>query len=170
MTQYWYAMRSKPNKESFLAHQLAAYGIEYFYPCIRVTPVNSRSRKMRPYFPNYLFVHVDLEIINMSTLDWMPGASGLVNFGGEHPSVPDHLILALERQINLIETESRELMANMKKGDLVIVQNGPFAGYEAIFDMRLSGRDRVRVLLNFLQGRFVPVELERGQIQRLKHP
>ncbi len=35
MSILWYAMRSKPNKEDFLAGQLEAYGVAVFFPRIR---------------------------------------------------------------------------------------------------------------------------------------
>lgn len=170
MTTLWYALRSKPNKEDFLAKQLEAYNVDVFFPRIHVKPVNPRSRKTRPYFPNYLFVHVDLDIVKLSTLRWVPGASGLVSFDGEPAPVPDLLIATLERQVDLMNTASRELTSNLKHGDIVVIQDGPFAGHEAIFDLRLSGQDRVRVLLNFLQARQVPVELQSRQIRRTKRP
>lgn len=168
MTVSWYAIRSKPNKEDFLAGQLEAYGIEVFYPRIFVKTVNPRARKVRPYFPSYLFVHVDLEKVNTSTLRWMPGAVSLISFDGEPASVPDLLIGALERQVAAINASQKNFMDELKHGDTVLVQDGPFAGYEAIFDGRLSGRDRVRVLLNFLQKRQVPLELREQQIGRVK--
>jgi len=170
MSLSWYAMRSKPHKEDFLAGQLESYEIEVFLPRIHMTPVNPRSRKVRAFFPNYLFVRVDLNEVNVSTLRWMPGASGLVSFDGEPASVPDPLITALKRQVDLLNNASRELMHDLKAGDSVTVLDGPFAGFEAIFDARLSGHDRVRVLLNFLQARQVPVELQSRQIRRLKRP
>jgi transcriptional antiterminator RfaH len=77
MAVSWYVIRSKPNKEEFLAGQLTAYGIEVFYPKIRVKTVNPRARKVRAYFPSYLFVRVDLEMVSASTLHWMPGAVNL---------------------------------------------------------------------------------------------
>ncbi|NTW09679.1 MAG: hypothetical protein HGA28_08960, partial [Anaerolineaceae bacterium] len=43
MTAFWYAIRSKPNKEDFLAGQLQAHGVEVFFPVLRVTPVNPRA-------------------------------------------------------------------------------------------------------------------------------
>ncbi len=168
MAVSWYAIRSKPNKEDFLAGQLEAYGIEVFYPRIFVKTVNPRARKVRPYFPSYLFVHVDLEKVNTSTLRWMPGAVSLISFDGEPASVPDLLIGALERQVAAINASQKNFMDELKHGDTVLVQDGPFAGYEAIFDGRLSGRDRVRVLLNFLQKRQVPLELREQQIGRVK--
>ena len=63
---------------------------------------------------------------------------------------------------------SRDLVNDLHAGDTVTIQDGPFAGYEAIFDTRLSGQDRVRVLLNLLQKRQMPLELEGRQIRRVK--
>ena len=166
----WYAMKSKPNKENFLAGQLESHGVEVFFPRLRVTPVNPRSRKLLPYFPNYLFVHVDLDEVNVSTLRWMPGASGLVSFDGEPASVPDFLIVAVQRQVDLLNASSRDLTSNLQPGDSITIQDGPFAGYEAVFDARLSGQGRVRVLLNLLQKRQMPLELESRQIRRVKRP
>lgn len=168
MTVSWYAIRSKPNKEDFLAGQLEAYGIEVFFPRIFVRTVNPRARKVRAYFPNYLFVHVDLDKVSVSTLRWMPGAVSLISFDGEPASVPDALIAALARQVEFINASQKNFVDQLKRGDAVLVENGPFAGYEAIFDGRISGRDRVRVLLNFLQKRQVPLDLKEQQISRLK--
>jgi transcriptional antiterminator RfaH len=168
MAVSWYAIRSKPNKEDFLAGQLEAYGVEVFYPRIFVKTVNPRARKVRPYFPSYLFVHVDLEKVSTSTLRWMPGAVSLISFDGEAAPVPDLLIATIQRQIELINVSEKKFVDALKPGDSVLVQDGPFAGYEAIFDGRISGRDRVRVLLNFLQKRQVPIDLSEQQIGRLK--
>lgn len=168
MTLSWYAMRSKPNKEDFLAGQLQAYGVEVYYPVLRVNPVNPRARKFRPYFPNYLFVRVDLEAVNVSDLRWMPGASGLVSFDGKPASVPDLLIAALRKQIDEHNAILREQEKNFRRGDIVLIQDGPFAGYEAVFDTHISGADRVRVLLSLLQSRQVPVEIASRQIRRVK--
>ena len=120
-----------------------------------MNPVNPRSRKICPYFPNYLFVHVDLDVINVSDLRWMPGASGLVSFGGEPASVPDLLIAAVKKQVDQHNESVRDREKNFKQGDVVFIQDGPFAGYEAVFDTHISGQDRVRVLLSLLQIRRV---------------
>lgn len=168
MTISWYAMRSKPNKEDFLAGQLQAHGVEVFFPALRVKPVNPRARKLRPYFPNYLFVHVDLDVVNVSDLRWMPGASGLVSFDGEPASVPDLLIVTVQKQVDLHNASLRDQEKNFQQGDTVLIQEGPFAGYEAVFDTHISGQDRVRVLLSLLQRRQMPVEIDSRQIRRVK--
>ena len=168
MTLSWYAMRSKSNKESFLAGQLESHGVEAFFPVLRVNPVNPRARKLRPYFPNYLFIHVDLDDVNVSDLRWMPGASGLVSFDGEPASVPDLLIAAIKKQVDLFNETIQNQQKNFQHGDSVLIQDGPFAGYEAVFDTHISGQDRVRVLLSLLQSRQMPVEIASRQIRRVK--
>ena len=168
MSDSWYVIRSKPNKEEFLAGQLRAHGLEIYFPALHVKPVNPRSRKIGPYFPNYLFVHVDLDIINVSDLQWMPGASRLVSFDGEPASVPDLLIDILKKQVDQHNKDLQGQAENFQAGDNVAIQGGPFEGYEAVFDASISGEDRVRVLLNLLQGRKMPVEIEGRQIRRVK--
>jgi len=164
----WYAIRSKPNKEEFLAGQLKASEIKIFFPVLRVKPVNPRSRKIRPYFPGYLFVQVDLDVINVSDLRWMPGASSLVSFDGEPASVPDLLIDALKKHVDHHNKTFQNKRKNFETGDVVMIEDGPFAGHEAVFDINISGEDRVRVLLNLLTGRQMPIEIEGRQIRRMK--
>src|SRR5207253_8987659 len=59
------------------------------------------------------------------------------------------------------------VFADLHKGDTVKITGGPFAGYEAIFDLRLKGADRVRVLLELLR-RQVTVEIDSGSIRKLR--
>jgi len=169
MSQYWYALRSKPRKEDILWRQLRSEGFEVFYPRIRVNPVNPRSRKIKPYFPGYMFVSIDLEQIGLSRFQWMPHTLGLVSFGGEPAHVPDNLIIELRKRVTEIAEAGGELFDSLKPGDAVRISAGPFQGYEAIFDTRLLGSERVRVLLELLTNkRRVPIELSSGSIEKKK--
>jgi transcriptional antiterminator RfaH len=168
MNLQWYVLRSKPNKEMILWRELNVHGFESFYPQLRVKPVNPRSRKIRPYFPGYLFVHTDIEQVGASTFQWMPFSGGLVAFGDVMPTVPENLIQAIRRHVEEINAAGGEQLAGLKQGDVVMIQGGPFDGYEGIFDACLPGKERVRVLLKLLQVRQMGVELPTTQIQRLR--
>jgi transcription antitermination factor NusG len=170
MEKSWYVVRSKPNKEEFLAGQLAAHGIKVNHPRIRVQAVNPRARKVRSYFPGYLFVNMDLGSLNASALHWMPGASGLVSYGGEPASLPDSLLAAINRRVDEINAAGGELFDVLKPGDAVVIQTGPFEGYEGIFNSRISGSERVRVLLKLVEKRLQPLDLPAGQVQPKKKP
>jgi transcriptional antiterminator RfaH len=169
MSVEWYALHSKPNKEELLWDQLAIRRVETYYPRIRVQVINPRARKVRPYFPGYVFVHVDLERTGLSTLQWIPGAHGLVAFGGVPANVSEGLIRSLQNRVEEINAAGGELLEALKSGDKVLVNEGPFAGYEAIFDARISGTERVKVLLKFMNGRQTSVELPIGYINKKAH-
>ena len=166
MTETWYALRSKPRKEEVLWQQLVAREVEVFFPRIKVHPVNPRSRKLLPYFPGYMFVFADLEAVGSSTFNWMPHAIGLVSFDGEPASVPENLIHMVQKRVEEIAAAGGEFYDGLKSGDPVRISSGPFSGYEAIFDTRLPGTERVRVLIQMLSDRNIPVELKAGQVER----
>lgn len=162
----WYALRSKPRKEEVLWQQLLAREYEVFFPRLRVHPVNPRSRKLRPYFPGYMFVQVDLEETGLSTFKWMPHAIGLVSFDNEPATVPDNLIYEIRKRVDEIAAAGGEFYDGLKPGDPVRISSGPFEGYEAIFDTRIPGSERVRVLIQMLSDRHIPVEIQASQVER----
>jgi transcription elongation factor/antiterminator RfaH len=169
MPLHWYALRSKPRKEDVVWRQARDQGFELFYPRLKVHTVNPRARQIRPYFPGYLFVRADIETVGLSVFQWMPHASGLVTFGGEPATVPDNLIAAIRQRVEEIAASGGEVFDGLKQGDKVMIQFGPFEGYEAIFDARIPGTERVRVLLQLLSNqRHMPVELDASHIKRKK--
>lgn len=162
----WYAMRSKPNKETALFLELGARNMEVFYPQVRVQPVNPRSRTIRPYFPGYLFVHVDLQQIGLSELNRMPFSQGMVAFGGGPAEVPDGLIQTIRKKVGAINVAGGEQLEGLRRGDPILISAGPFSGHSAIFDLTLPGSERVRVLLQLLSKQQVPLEIPSGYIQK----
>ncbi len=162
----WYVIRSKPRRERFVSEQLASQGMEVFFPAVKVHPINPRAARERAYFPSYLFAHVDLAEVGLTKLRWLPAAVGLLEFGGEPAIVPETLIVQLRRRVASIQAAGGIVFADLKKGEPVKITSGPFAGYEAIFDLRLKGSERVRVLLELLR-RQVTVELDAGSIRKL---
>ena len=163
----WYVMHSKPRKEAFLRERLRIQRIEVYLPSIRVKPVDPRSRKEQPFFPGYLFVHVDLEKISMSEFQRISGSIGLVCYGGEPAYVGDVLIREIQKQIEEITDSADSYVDRFRPGDLVVINEGPFATYKAMFDCRLSGSDRVRVLLELLQDQKIRLEISGRQLQLL---
>jgi transcriptional antiterminator RfaH len=164
----WYVLQSKPQKEKLLYEQLKLREIETYYPSIRVKPVNPRYRKYKSYFPGYLFVHVDLNLVGISSLHWVPGAIGLVHFGGEPASIADHLLQAIRFKIDKLVADDFSFYNELKPGDKVSISEGPFAGYKAIFDTRLTGTQRVQILLELLKDQQLRVELPVRYLQRIQ--
>jgi transcriptional antiterminator RfaH len=168
MTTHWYVLRSKPRKESVVWKHATAIGHEVFYPRLRVNPVNPRANKVKPYFPGYMFIHEDLDEKGLSHFQWMPYSLGLVNFGGEPARVPPSIIYALQRRIKEVNAVKKDPLAGMRRGDKLRVVDGPFEGYKALFNSRIGGDERVRVLLEMLSGQQVKLDLKVNLVERTK--
>ena len=168
MDKQWYALRIKSRKERTVFERLESKDIEVYFPVMRVKPKNPRAAKTKPYFPGYMFINVDLEQVGANTLNWMPGTLGLVSFDDNPASVPENLILELKERLAEIEAQGGLELDGLKKGDRVRIIEGPFAGYEAIFDMRLPGKDRIQVLLAFLSQHPHPLKLDSDEIRKIK--
>ena len=164
---HWYVMHSKPRKEAFLRERLRIQGVEVYCPLIRVNPVNPRARKEQPFLPGYLFVHVDFEKTSISEFQGISGSIGLVCYGDEPAYVGDALIQEIQKQVDEITDSAYNYVDRFRSGDLVVINDGPFATYKAMFDCRLSGSDRVRVLLELLQDQKIRLELSGRQLQLL---
>jgi transcription elongation factor/antiterminator RfaH len=165
----WYVMHSKPRKEALLRERLRIQRIEVYLPSIRVKPVNPRARKELPFFPGYLFIRADLEQVSVAELRRIPGATGIVCLGGEPAPVGDSLIRTIQKQIADITELNYHWVDRLQSGDWVVISDGPFANYKAMFDCRLSGQDRVRVFLELLQGQKMRLELSSNQLQPFTH-
>lgn len=161
----WYALLSKPHKERQVESYLQAKQIEVFYPTLAVKPVNPRAAHERALFPRYLFVHVDLASLGTNVLQWLPGAVGLVCFDGEPASIPDSFIVDIQKRMAKIKQAGGLHLHGLKKGEGVQIIDGPFAGYEAIFDMYLKDEDRVQVFLQWL-GRQTKLKLNANAVNK----
>jgi len=166
MAPKWYVLRSKPNKEDELYMQVMRQGFDIFYPCQTFKPANPRARKTKPYFTSYMFVHVNLQETGPSIFQWMPYSTGLVNFGGEPAVIPTSIMQALISFIESLAQKKMDARDNFLPGSSLKVVRGPFSGYEAIFDIHLSGNDRIRVLLNLAKGNRMPLELPASHVVR----
>ena len=155
--------------EACVAGQLGFHQIEYFYPAFHVRPVNPRSHKIKPFFPGYLFVQLELGSPSSAILRWMPGTVGLVDFDNIPAPVPDNLIIAIRQRVQKLLNGGRT-SARFKPGEAVRVVEGPLTGLKGIFDLNLSGSQRVRVLLKILGEHFTRVELPAGDIEPIKQP
>lgn len=154
----WYVMQSKPNREFFLASQLRLNHVKTYLPLIRMLD-NKDHIKQKPFFPGYLFVHIDLSKSGTSCLQWVPGSKGMVMFGGQPPSVPDQFIEELRYKLEKLNINRDSKYSQIPEGDPVSIVSGPFQGYRAMFNAYLPEKDRVRLLLNTLADNAFSIEI-----------
>jgi transcription antitermination factor NusG len=168
MSAYWYALNSKPNQEDALTQYLRSLNnVDVYYPFLRVKPVNPRSRKIRPYFPGYIFAKFDLEQVGASFIQYSPYIKKIVSYGDDPIPVVDALVEAIRQRVEEINKSGQFSVSDIVPGTRVKILNGLFDGHNAIFDQKISGRDRVRVLITVLNNQGHWLELNSSDIRPL---
>ena len=164
----WFALWTNSHCEQLVYENLTARGFRAFLPLMRDWSRRAGVRRLiqRPMFPGYLFVRCDLAALGFSALAWLPYSRGPVCCDGQPSPVPAPLVEAIRRRLEQVNREGGESAEGLKPGDPLVVQGGPFAGCEAIFDAKASGAERVRVLLRLLGGTQVSAELPAAYVRR----
>ena len=160
MEKNWFVLYTKPRKEKLVIKQLVNNKIVFFYPKIK----NRKGKKER-LFPRYIFINVDSTTIKEPMIKWMPGVVNIVNFDGQNAIVPDHIIHLMKQRIAEIQLSENKFLDSLQKGDEIIISDGIFNGYRGIFDLKITGKERVRVFLKLLSDQSTQIELRPDQIR-----
>jgi transcriptional antiterminator RfaH len=146
----WFVVRSKPRREEYAQRQLIRRGVETFLPRIAERARSRVEPVVNPLFPGYLFARVDLET-QYTAVIWTPGVHSMVAFGGAPAPLEPQVIEFLQKRCGgqglIVATP------HFEAGQEVRVVDGPLAGLHGIVQERVSGRARVRVLMELLRRR-----------------
>ncbi|MEZ4867700.1 MAG: transcription termination/antitermination NusG family protein [Caldilineaceae bacterium] len=147
----WYLIYTKPHKEPIVNRQLEDRGVEVFFPTLQFDRGYNRGIRLEPFFPHYLFARLDLRSAGVGDLRWLMGVRTVVHFDARPAIVPDAVIEMLQERLQPYGAKvMRRSEWLFKPGQRVTIVNGPFAGFEALFQKGLNGTDRVQILLNML--------------------
>lgn len=132
----WYVVCCKPRQENVAAQNLLRQNFEIYYPQLA-----SRQRRrgqgrwetvIQPLFPRYLFLRADRHRQSLAVVRSTCGAVGLVRFGSEPAVMPDAMVRAIAARANAANGLHIEAVAVIAAGSQVRVQEGPFAGFDAL--------------------------------------
>jgi transcription antitermination factor NusG len=149
----WYVVYSKPHREESAQFHLQSKGIEVFFP--RLLLPESLRRRIVPLFPNYLFVRIHL-LEQYHYVLWSPGVKRFVSFNDVPLPLDDNIAGYLMQQANsdgIITARS-----NLKVGQEVRINGGPFDGLVGMIQESPNARGRVKVLMKLL-SRQIKVEV-----------
>jgi len=158
----WLALFTKTYKEYQVRDLLKGRGTEVYLP--EITVQKGDRVKKKPFFPHYLFAHVDPSTGEITDVRWTPGLRYIVRTGNKPVPVPDRVVEEIQHRLGsmgVVRPEDR-----FKEGDRVRIAHGPFEGLEAVFDRRLSAEGRVRVFLQLI-NRLVVTELDAADLAAL---
>ncbi|MGH7984778.1 MAG: transcription termination/antitermination protein NusG [Candidatus Binataceae bacterium] len=161
----WYLVRTKPGKERWVRDQLGVILPEVFLPMLEArTPRWGRMTwAVTPLFPCYMFARFDLQE-RYFDVKYMPGVQGLVSAGRDPLAVPSVVIDEIrQRGENGVVKLPEESFGN---GDHLRVVDGPFRGFEAVFERYLSGTERVAILLSTVEATGLRVVLSAAAVTK----
>ncbi|MFD1006564.1 transcription/translation regulatory transformer protein RfaH [Oceanisphaera ostreae] len=150
--QKWYLAHCRPREEERALQNLSNQDIEAFYPYAEVKKLYRRKMvtRIEALFPGYIFVRADLAITSSSTIGSTRGVRNLIRFGGGPCEVPDEVVYDL--MCNCDSDALREQLTDLPRcGDRVRIEEGPFAGLEAVYQ-EADGDTRAILLLTLLQN------------------
>jgi transcriptional antiterminator RfaH len=160
---HWYALHTKPHKETQVASFLRERGIEIYFPTMPA-PSHLHAHRERAFFASYLFAHADLAQTGVWPIHYAPGMCGLVMSGGVPAEIHETVISLLRARLSRINVVDGNGEA-LTYGDSVRITSGPLADLDAIFDQRLSAAGRVLVLIQLAQ-RWTKVEIDAAHLSR----
>ena len=140
----WYVLCVKKGKELKVAEDLRASNIEVYCPMRReVRQWSDRKKKVQtPLFPTYIFVRLEAKDRNM--VFSVPFILKYLFWLGKPAIVYDYEIKA----ITLWHAGEYANRIDMKSGDKIVIQQGPFKGHEAVIEE--AGKKRVKLVLHKL--------------------
>ncbi len=163
LVRSWYVLHTKSRFENVVNEGLTKKSIEIFLPKVKVRS-KRRDRKAMiqvPLFPGYVFVKTDLNPYEHIEIVKTVGAVRMIGNRDGPVAVPEVNIESLKIMVagnNSVTTGRR-----FRKGDRVMVVDGPFAGVTGTF-IRYKGKKRVVVYIEAL-GQFASVEVREDDVE-----
>jgi len=145
----WCAVYTKAKNEEFAELNLRLRGIDTFFPKLFIPNSTKRKKQIVPLFPSYLFVRLQLDSKEQSSIVWCPGVKRLLSFDGTPAIVEESLMAFLMHHAGSDGIISAR--RNLKVGQRVSIDGGPFDGLAGIIQEPPSAKGRVKVLLQLLK-------------------
>ena len=159
----WYVVYTKPQKELQVADLLEnRQKLTVYLP--RVYQEYRNSMQLRPLFPRYLFVQLDVEQMELGKVNYTPGVIKIISSEDKPLPLRNDVIAAIRREVKRLNESGGLPAEHFSEGEIVRLRSGPLAGLEAVFVKHLTPRGRAVVLLRFL-GQENQVEIDISKIE-----
>ena len=142
----WYVIQTKPQQENQVHAQIKALGLEVYQPLlIKDCYVFGKIRKQyQSLFPQYLFVRFSFST-EYNKIRWLVGVKHVIASLGKPIEVNPEIIQYLKMQGN--DDGVTTIRHSFERNQEVVISNGPLKDLRATFLQKLSGSERVLVLL-----------------------
>jgi transcriptional antiterminator NusG len=164
--QRWYALYAKSRHEDVVFRGLGGKSIEAFLPKIQVMSrrKDRRKRIFVPLLPGYVFVHTNLNPHHYWDIIKTYGVVRIIGIRGKPVPVKEEEILSLQILHGTDRTVRNQ--AYMKRGDRIMIMEGPLKGLAGFYLRHKGKSDKVVVSIDLLQ-RSLAVEIEDWVVEKI---
>ncbi len=144
----WYAVYTKPRAEDATALLLKNAGLDTLNAKLKVTKYfrGKYVPVVEPLFPCYIFSFFDIDK-HTHMIKYTRGVKYIVGKETPLPVFPEMIDAIRDRMEGEIV---RPFPATFKKGERVLIKEGPFKDFYGIFERNIPGKERVMILLDAL--------------------
>jgi transcriptional antiterminator NusG len=164
----WYVLHTAPRCEPQVAKLLGQQGLDIFLPRFPPMPRSKlgsvRERRPRFVFPGYLFFRTPTGFSRWDGIRWAPGVRRILQQDSSPGTVADEVLDHLRRR--LAEGSLRPFKPRFKAGDALVIERGPLAAVDAIFDRELDAPGRVQILVQMM-SRLIPIRIDEVDVRRI---
>ena len=163
----WFALLTKSNFERTVYNTILKKKIPAFLPLIRRKSIRKDRHLMveYPLFPGYIFVRSTFQATDQLVILKTIGAVRLLGTQTGPVAIPDIQVESLK----ILTSSHMDLITgdniSLKKGDPVMIIEGPLAGIRGEF-IRQKGKGRVVIKIDILR-QYAGTEIEEDKIEKL---
>jgi transcriptional antiterminator RfaH len=148
----WYCVQTRPKQEHIAEATLRQNPeIEVYSPFLRIQRVTPRGKVWfkEALFPCYVFACFD-PVLHSRNVSYASGVARILRFGDNLATVPSEMIQVIKTEMG--GSTVREVFVNPHVGDDGELAHGPLKGFEGVIRAVYSGRERAKILIEFLGG------------------
>lgn len=164
--KWWYALHTRSHFEQKVYDGLSGKSIEAFLPRVQVMSRRKDRRKkiLVPLLPGYVFVRSDLQPEEHLQIVKTAGIVRIVGIKGRPVPANEEEISSLM----ILDGTDRTVQnrAYIKKGDRVVIMEGPLKGLIGFYLRHNSKRDKVVVSIELLH-RSLEIEIEGWALEKV---
>ena len=162
----WYAIHTRSRFEQKVYEGLCGKSVEAFLPRVEVWSRRKDRRKkiLVPILPGYVFVHFKMEPETYWHIIKTVGIVRMVGFEGKPVPANDEEIASLK----ILDGTNRTVQnrAYMKRGDRVMIMDGPLKGLIGFYIRHKGQSPKVVVSIELLK-RSLSVEIEDWALEKI---
>lgn len=161
----WYLIQHRPNSHNIAERNLRRQGFDIFLPLKQeTTKIRGHFKdRLRPLFPGYIFIWIDIRWGCWRQLDSTYGVSRIVRAGNTPLAVPGDVVERL--QLRCDEANILLPLPELRAGDQAIITQGPFVDFVARIES-FAPDHRVYMLLEMM-GQQTRVAVPREQLRAI---